>query len=159
MDLVSHYLQVQRVSGSRILVLWLVAENTHLHAVSVAAMECQLVVAGITALGLDDIASDCNRRAIRNEVEGCARVVGPEVECREVAVAVYGYRGGCRGVESSRRLSDEGVLILARSHLGCFPAQLEVRTRDGTQSGTGRLSSSVRDILFLAFGNVSRDIG
>src|SRR5258708_37409568 len=55
-DLVRHYLEIQRIACVGILVLRLVAEDTHLHALGEAAMESQLVVAGIAAFGSGNVA-------------------------------------------------------------------------------------------------------
>src|ERR1700693_1358645 len=69
-DLVKENLGVQRVASDRIGVLRLVAEHAHLHAVGIAAMERQLVVAGVTTLGADDVARDRYRRPLGKEGEG-----------------------------------------------------------------------------------------
>ena len=53
----------------------------------------------------DDIARDGNRRAIGNEVEGGAGVVGTQIECCEIAVAVDRDGGGHGGVKSRRGLA------------------------------------------------------
>ena len=79
-DLVKEDLGIQRVACHRIGVLRLVAEDAHLHAVGITAVEGQLVVAGVATLGADDIAGDGNRRAIGDEVEGGAGVVRAQVE-------------------------------------------------------------------------------
>ena len=109
--------------------LRLMAEDTHLHTVGIAAVESQLVVTGVAALGADDIARDGNRRAVRHEVEGGPGVTDSQVERREIAVAVNGDGGGRRGIKSRRSLSDERVLVLAwrLSALSCP----QIRSSDG----------------------------
>ena len=109
------HLEIQRVAGRRIGILRLVAHDAHVHAVGVAAMEGQLVVAGVATLGADDVAGDGHRRAVGDEVEGGAGIAGAQVECRQIAVAVDRDGGGDGGVESRGRLSHESVLILARA--------------------------------------------
>ena len=92
-DLVRHHFQVERVARGRIDVLRLVAQNAHLHSMGMAAMEGQLVVAGVAALGADHIARNGDRRTIGDKIEGGAGVVRAKVERREIAVAVDRDRG------------------------------------------------------------------
>ncbi len=112
-DLVRHHFKIQRVAADGIGVLGLVAQDAHLHAVSIAAMERQLVVAGVATRGTNDIACYGYRRAIGNEVVRRTCVVGAEVERREIAVAIDGDGGGHGGIESRRGRGLVGVLVLA----------------------------------------------
>ena len=74
MDLMRHNLQVERVATGWIGILRLVAEDAHLHAVGVAAMKRQLIVAGVATRRLDDIAGDGDWSAVGNEIKGRAGV-------------------------------------------------------------------------------------
>src|SRR5271167_2344373 len=109
MELVSKHLQIQRVPCGRIGVLRSVAHDTHFHAMSITAVEGQLSVARVTTLSADDIAGHSNRRAIRDEVEGGARVAGALVVQCQIPVAVHSYSIGHSRVKSRGRLGPESV--------------------------------------------------
>ena len=139
--------------------LRLMAEDTHLHTVGIAAVKSQLVVTGVATFGSDDIAGNGNRRAVRDEVEGGPCVTDSQVERREIAVAVKGDGGGRRGIKSRRSLSDERVLVLAWAYLRCLAPKFEVRTDNGAQDFAGSRCCGVGNILLLALRDVCGDCG
>src|ERR1700686_3220750 len=76
----------------------------------------QLVVTSVAARGLDDIVGGHHRRAIGNEVERRAGVVGYEIELGQVSRSIAADGMGSSSVESGRRFGLEHILILPWSN-------------------------------------------
>src|SRR5579859_3362182 len=114
-----------------------------------AAMKDQLIVAGVAALGTNDITGHGNRRTIRNEVEGGAGVAATQVEGRQVARAYDTDRRGHGCVKPGRGLSLERILILspAQRRESTY-AYFESRACDGTQRRARRGCRGIGHIFF-----------
>ena len=150
-----HHFEIQCVPGVRVGVLGLMAEDAHWHTDAAAAMERQLIVARVAALGADDVACDRHRRAVGDEVESRAGVICPKVENGQVARAIYPDGSSDGGIEPGWRLGRERICILTRSPWSCdagaFASRLGYSARDGARGSL----RGIGEVLFLAFGDVS----
>ena len=161
-ELVRKHLEIQRITRGWISILRLVAEDAHFHPVSIAAVECQLVVAFVATRGANDIARHGNRRAIGNKIERGAGVACTQIESRQIAVAVYSHGGGDGGVKSRWGFRLVSVRVLPRTYLhggrGAEQWTFPVWASDGTQLRTACRCRRVGNVLCLTLGNVRGDI-
>ena len=87
MDLVSHHHHVHCISGIGFAALWGVAHDAELQAAARPAVVRQLVVALVARNRLDYLAGR-GFSAGRHKVKDGVGIIGPQVELRQIAVAV-----------------------------------------------------------------------